>query len=172
MSIAQSLLPEFDIEMANTRKILEIVPEAKFSWRAHPKSYTIQEIATHIANLPTWTGYTITQDSLDLAPVDGKPLPPTPLANSTQELVETFDKNVATARGFLANASDEQLMKNWSLLIAGQVLFTMPKVAVLRSFVMSHMIHHRAQLGVYLRINDVALPGIYGPSSDEKNIHG
>jgi uncharacterized damage-inducible protein DinB len=109
---------------------------------------------------------TIQQDSLDLAP-GGVPAPTLPALNSRQELLAAFDKNVAAARSALAAASDAQLMKPWSLLRNGQTLMTVPKIAVLRLFVMNHSIHHRAQLGVYLRLNDVPVPALYGPSADE-----
>lgn len=166
MPISDALLPEFDLEMANTRKTLERVPAEKFDWKPHSKSMTMGSLATHLSNLPTWTNYTIAQDSLDLAP-GGVPLPgATPVA-STEELLETFDKNVATARAAIAGASDEDLFKTWALQRAGNTLMTLPKVAVLRGFVLNHNIHHRAQLGVYLRLNDIPVPSIYGPSADE-----
>jgi len=166
MPISQSLLPEFDHEMANTRKTLERIPDSKFAWKPHEKSMTLQKLATHLAELPGWAGVTLTQDFFDYAPVGGQPYQ-SPVLNSAQEIVAYFDKNVAGARAALVDVSDENLMKPWSLQAGGKPLFTMPRIAVLRSFVMNHIIHHRAQLGVYLRLNDVAVPGIYGPSADE-----
>jgi uncharacterized damage-inducible protein DinB len=166
MSISDALLPEFDHEMANTRKTLERVPSEKFDWKPHAKSTAMGGLATHLSNIPTWAIYTIEQDSLDLAP-GGKPLPPMAPANSQAELLATFDDNIKRARAAIAGASDEELFKPWSLLHAGNTLLTLPKVAVLRSFVLSHIIHHRAQLGVYLRLNDIPVPSIYGPSADE-----
>ena len=166
MPISDALLPEFDLEMANTRKTLERVPAEKFDWKPHSKSMTMGNLATHLSNLPTWTNYTIAQDSLDLAP-GGVPLPGATPVTSTEELLETFDKNVATARAAIAGASDEDLFKTWALQRAGNTLMTLPKVAVLRGFVLNHNIHHRAQLGVYLRLNDIPVPSIYGPSADE-----
>jgi uncharacterized damage-inducible protein DinB len=127
---------------------------------------TLQKLATHLAELPGWAGVTLTQDFFDYAPVGGQPYQ-SPVLNSAQEIVAYFDKNVAGARAALVDVSDENLMKPWSLQAGGKPLFTMPRIAVLRSFVMNHIIHHRAQLGVYLRLNDVAVPGIYGPSADE-----
>lgn len=168
MKLNEALLPEFDHEMANTRKTLERIPTDKLDWRPHEKSMTLRSLATHLANLPSWTAITINEDALDLAP-PGAPLPPTPPVNSAAEAVETFDKNIATARAALANASDEQLQQPWTLLHGGNTIFTLPKIAVLRSFVMNHAIHHRAQLGVYLRLNDVAVPSIYGPLADESS---
>lgn len=166
MGLSESLLPEFDHEMANTRKTLERVPDDKSDWKPHEKSTAMGGLATHLSNIPTWTNYTIDQDSLDLAP-DGKPLPPAELAKSQAELLATFDANVAKARASIAGASDQELFKPWTLLSNGNTIMTLPKIAVLRSFVMNHLIHHRAQLGVYLRLNDIPVPSIYGPSADE-----
>lgn len=166
MALSDALLPEFDNEMANTRKTLERVPEEKFDWKPHEKSTAMGGLATHLSNLPTWTNYAIGEDSLDLAP-GGKPLPQTANVKSQTELLEIFDNNVAKARAAIAAASDEELFKPWTLLRNGKQILTMPKIAVLRGFVMNHSIHHRAQLGVYLRLNDIPVPSIYGPSADE-----
>lgn len=166
MGINAALLPEFDNEMANTRKTLERVPEGKSDWKPHEKSMAMGGLATHLSNIPTWAVFTIDQDSLDLAP-GGNPMPPVKLAESQAELLSTFDENVAKARAAIAGASDEELFKPWSLLTNGNTILTMPKIAVLRSFVLNHLIHHRAQLGVYLRLNDIPVPSIYGPSADE-----
>ncbi len=166
MALSDALLPEFDLEMANTRKTLERVPDDKFDWKPHEKSTAMGGLATHLSNIPSWANYTIDQDSLDLAP-GGVPLPGATLAKSTAELLETFDSNVAKARAAIAGASDQDLFKGWALQRAGNTIMTLPKVAVLRGFVMSHIIHHRAQLGVYLRLNDIPVPAIYGPSADE-----
>jgi uncharacterized damage-inducible protein DinB len=166
MAMNQALLPEFDQEMANTRKTLERVPENKLGWKPHEKSGSMGWLATHIANLAGWAATTIGQDSLDLAP-KGVPAGPAPEAKSRKELLDTFDKNVIAARAAIAGASDEHLLKPWTLLKNGQTLLTMPRIAVLRAFVMNHLIHHRAQLGVYLRLNNVPVPAIYGPSADE-----
>jgi uncharacterized damage-inducible protein DinB len=166
MSISESLLPEFDHEMANTRKTLERVPEDKFDWRPHPKSTTLGYLATHLGFLPGWAVNAINLESLDLAPGGGPP-PKVPAAASRQEVLDMFDKNVTEARAAIAGASDEHLLKPWSLLMGGRTIMTMPRIAVLRGMVMNHNVHHRAQLGVYLRLNDVAVPAIYGPSADE-----
>jgi uncharacterized damage-inducible protein DinB len=165
MALSQLLLPEFDQEMANTRKMLERVPNDKFDWRPHPKSTTMGYLATHLGFMPGWTVNAITQDSLDLAP-DGEVIR-FPTAKSREEILEMFDRNVAEARAAIAGATDDQLMTPWSLLRAGQTIFTMPRIAVLRTMVMNHNIHHRAQLGVFLRLNDIPLPATYGPSADE-----
>ena len=166
MAISDSLLPEFDQEIAGARRTLERVPADKFDWRPHPKSGTMVWLAGHLANLPSWAPLTINRDELDMAP-EGEPLdPPTPPAD-TAELVATFDRCAAEARAAIAGASDADLMQPWTLLSNGRTLMTLPKAAVLRSFVMNHLIHHRAQLGVYLRLNDIPVPSIYGPSADE-----
>ncbi len=166
MSIAQSMLPEFDQEMANTRKVLERLPEDKFDWKAHPKSNSIGAVAAHLANLPSWVPLTFDLSELDVHPVGGEPYR-TPPAENRQQVLDTFDRNVAAARASLAAAPDEQFALPWSLLSQGHKIFTMPKSAVLRTFVISHIIHHRAHLCVYLRLNDIPVPGLYGPSADE-----
>ena len=166
MAIRDGLLPEFDQEMANTRKSLERVPDDKLSWKPHPKSGAMGWLAGHVAQLPSWAGIAIAQDSLDLEP-GGKPPTPPLLPKSRQEILDMFDKHVAAGRAAIAGASDEHLMKPWTLLKNGQTIMTLPRIAVLRGFVMNHLIHHRAQLGVYLRLNDLPVPSIYGPSADE-----
>ncbi len=166
MPISEAILPEFDHEMANTRKTLERVPWDKPDWKPHAKSMTMQRLASHVAEIPGWVGVTIGSDSFDVAPPGGQPVQPT-AATSRKELLELFDKNVSAARAAIAGASDAHLMKPWSLLNGGKPVFTMPRAAVLRSFIMNHGIHHRAQLGVYLRLNDIPVPSTYGPSADE-----
>ena len=166
MRLSETILPEFDHEMANTRKTLERVPDDKFDWKPHPKSTAMGGLATHLANIPTWAIHAISRESFDLAPPGGPPLRVEPAA-STAEVLERFDKAVAAAREAISSASNDELMKPWSLLSGGNTIMTLPRVAVLRGFVMNHTIHHRAQLGVYLRLNDVPVPSIYGPSADE-----
>ncbi|HUO35481.1 MAG TPA: DinB family protein [Candidatus Acidoferrum sp.] len=166
MAIRETILPEFDYEMSATRKTLERVPEGKPDWQPHAKSMKLGRLAGHLAELPTWAVMGLQQDSIDIAPL-GAPPRPVNAMTTRKKLLEDFDKNVADARAAIAAASDEQFMKPWSLLKGGQTLMTLPRIAVLRSFVLNHSIHHRAQLGVYLRLNDVAVPSIYGPSADE-----
>jgi uncharacterized damage-inducible protein DinB len=166
MPLNQALLPEFDQEMANTRKTLERVPEDKFAWKPHEKSFAMGALATHLATLPSWAAITIQQDSIDIAPVGAEP-PKAEPCNSREELLSKFDGHVASARAAIAGASDADLLATWTLLKGGQEVFSLPRVAALRSFVMNHNVHHRAQLGVYLRLNDVPVPSIYGPSADE-----
>jgi uncharacterized damage-inducible protein DinB len=166
MPISQMILPEFEHEMANTRKTLERVPDDKFAWKPHEKSMSLGGLSTHLGNIPSWTGNTFAADELDIAP-PGQPPYRLEEAKSTAELLEAFDKNVASAREALEAATDEDWQGKWSLLSGGKVILTLPRVAVMRGFILSHSIHHRAQLGVYLRLLDVPVPSIYGPSADE-----
>src|SRR3954465_6408527 len=162
MPIRDGLLAEFDNEMVGTRKTLERVAEAKFPWKPHDKSFSMGHLASHIANLPSWIGFTLNHDSIDLMPVNG-PKMETPEDKPQKELLEIFDKNMAEARTVLAKAPDEEMHRNWSLMGAGKVYFTMPKIAVLRTFVFNHLAHHRAQLGVYLRFINIPVPPNDGP---------
>ena len=166
MSLSEMILPEFEHEMTNTRRTLERVPEEKFDWKPHEKSTSLGGLATHLANIPRWTTYTFDKDELDIAP-PGEPPFRLEQAKSTADLLAAFDKNVADARATLQGAGDQLWFGNWSLLNGGKTIMTMPRAAVMRGFVMSHLIHHRAQLGVYLRLLDVPVPAIYGPSADE-----
>jgi uncharacterized damage-inducible protein DinB len=167
MKISETLLPEFDQEMANTRKVLERVPNDKLTWKPHPKSFTFIALATHIAMMAEWTKITMQQDAFDYAPPDG-PAFVSPSFGSSQELVQAFDKGVAEARAAIAAADDSKFLAPWTLMEGGKAMFTMPRVGVIRSFVMNHIIHHRAQLGMYLRLNDIPVPGMYGPTADEQ----
>jgi len=167
MPLNQALLGEFDHEMSNTRKTLERVPEEKFDWAPHPKSMKLRPLAQHLAEMPGWVVEALYKDALDIAP-NGQFEASAPVQNR-QELLALFDKNVAAGRKALVEATDDShLMKPWSLLATGKTLFTLPRIAVLRSFVMNHSIHHRAQLGVYLRLNEVPVPAIYGPLGRRK----
>lgn len=161
MTISQVLLPEFDHEMENTRKLLDCVPGDKFGWKPHEKSMSMGRLASHIAEIPSYAVATINLPSLEITPGQ-KPF----LAASKSELLAAFDKHAAEARKAIAGATDEHLAQNWALVYGGQTVFDMPRAQVLRNMVMSHLIHHRAQLGVYLRLNNIAIPGMYGPSAD------
>src|SRR6266550_2677863 len=165
MTISEMLLPEFDQEMASTRKLLERVPEDKWDYKPHVKSMPLGRLAAHVAELPFWAKHTLSVESLDITPGE-QPFAVT----SKQELLAAFDKNATEAREALAKATDADMAKTWTLSFAGKPVFSMPRSAVLRGSVMNHLIHHRAQLGVYLRLNDVAIPGMYGPSADEASI--
>jgi uncharacterized damage-inducible protein DinB len=166
MNISQSLLPEFDMEIANTRKTLERVPEGKADYKPHEKSMPMGRLAGHLSEIPMWATMTLSQDELDMNPAGGTPYAPA-VMSSRQELLARFDDEVKKARATLASTSDEAMMKTWTLKNNGQKVMAMPRVAVMRGFVMNHMVHHRAQLGVYLRMNNVPVPSIYGPSADE-----
>jgi uncharacterized damage-inducible protein DinB len=159
MQMNQALLPEFDMEMAKTRKTLERVPDDKLDYKPHEKSMTMGRLAGHVAELTGWLPGMIDEDSYDVAPADGPRYQPL-FAKSRQEALDVFDKSVAAARAAIEGATNETLMKPWSLRKGGETMFTMPKIAVIRGFVMNHTIHHRAQLGVYLRLNDIAVPSI------------
>jgi uncharacterized damage-inducible protein DinB len=162
MPIAQMLLPEFDQEMANTRKMLERVPDGKFDYKPHEKSMSLGRLAGHTAEMASWVSGTLKFERMDFTGEE-KPFSPA----TRQEILDAFDKNVVDAREALSKASDEDLMKVWTLTYKGQQIFAMPRAAVLRTMVLSHLIHHRSQLGVYLRLNNVEIPGMYGPSADE-----
>jgi uncharacterized damage-inducible protein DinB len=166
MLIRDALLPEFDQEAATTRRVLERIPDEKLSFKPHPKSMDMASLATHVCELTDWTPETIAKDFVDLAAYDPSKRK---IIASREELLAKFDKSVANARAALAKAEDAQLMQPWSLKSGDTVFFTMPKAAVLRSFVFNHTVHHRAQLSVYLRLNDIPVPAMYGPSADEQN---
>lgn len=166
MTIAEMILPELDQEMAGTRRTLERVPMDRADWAPHEKSMKLGYLAGHLASLPSWVVATLKEDSLDLAPPGGEPYR-SPEYETREELLAAFDANVAAAREALAETPDEAFGESWSLLQGGETLFTMPRLAVVRSFVFNHMIHHRGQLTVYLRLNEVPVPGLYGPSADE-----
>src|SRR5262249_32638729 len=151
MAISDSLLGEFDHEMANARRTIERVPDDKWDWKPHTKSMSMGNLASHIAQIPLWAKMTVETPQLDVAPVGGPAIRQS--EQKTQAQTPTFlTKNLPEARSAIAAASDQNLMTPWSLLSGGKVIFTMPRVAVLRSMILNHMIHHRAQLGVYLRL--------------------
>jgi uncharacterized damage-inducible protein DinB len=166
MSYAETLLPEFDHEMANTRKVLERIPDDKLDWQPHPKSHTIGWNANHLANIPDWLVHALTTPEVDIAPVGGEPYS-YPNATNGREILAMFDRNVTAAREAIIRANEEQMAQLWTLSHAGKPIFTMPRSAVVRQVVLNHIIHHRAILCVYLRLNDIPVPGMYGPSGDE-----
>jgi uncharacterized damage-inducible protein DinB len=165
MAIKDGILPEFDHEMGSTRRLLERVPETELAWRPHEKSFPLGHLASHIANLPTWTGIIMAGTELDTAEIgeEARPKPPASRAG----LLQRFDDNVTKARATIEEQTDPAFFVPWTLKNAGHVMFTMPRLSVLRTFVMNHMIHHRGQLTVYLRLRNVPLPSIYGPTADE-----
>ena len=162
MPLVDALLPEFDHEMATTRKLLERVPDDRLAWKPHQKSYSLGQLAQHVSTIPMWGSITIEQSELDVV-AGGK----SPELSSRAELLAAFDKNAAATRAALVGRSDAEFMAPWTLKSGGQTIFTMPKAVVWRSFVLNHLVHHRGQLSVYLRMNDVPLPSMYGPSADE-----
>ncbi len=160
MTANTELLQEFDQEMRTTRRVLERVPDGNPDWKPHPKSFSLAHLAQLVAWMPGWQVHTLKQDKLDLAAA-GK------YSNeTTAALLELFDRNVAEGRAAIAGATDEVMAEPWSLTFGDKVLLTMPKGRVVRQN-LSHLVHHRAQLGVYLRLLDVAVPSMYGPTADE-----
>lgn len=162
MPFSQTLLPEFEEEMKNTRKLLECIPDSKLDTKPHPKSMTLAQLASHVAGVPGWTKSLLDQDVLDLSP-DMKPY----AAGSRAELLSMFDQGVIDARSRIRAASDDYWQTTWTFKVGGETLLSMPRSTVMRSMIMNHLIHHRGQLGVFLRLHDVAIPGMYGPSADE-----
>lgn len=166
MTYAESILPEFEQEMASTRKVLERIPADKLDWKPHPKSHTIGWNANHVADIISWIGKVLAQPTFDVAPVGGTAFAPLNLSDK-QEILETFDRNVAAARDAIAGVKDGEIGETWTLLKAGEPVFSLPRGAMMRTYVLSHLIHHRAILCVSLRLNDIPVPGMYGPSGDE-----
>ena len=158
----QTFLKELEAEALTTRKMLSIVPDDKYQWKPHEKSMTIQQLATHIAELPTWVPMTLNTSELDFATT-----PYTPKGiNNTKDLLELFENSLIEGRTALLNAREEQLSEPWTLRNGEQIYSTQPKQDVIR-MAFSQIIHHRAQLGVYLRLLNIPIPGSYGPSADE-----
>ena len=166
MAIAEALIPEFDHEMGTTRRMLDRVPEAEFGWKPHEKSMTLGQLAGHIANIPFWCTATLRAESLDLATLGDDAKPKAPASRAV--LLADFDQRVAAARALLVKSTDPELLAPWTLKSGDQVFFTIPRISAIRSFVMNHLIHHRGQLSVYLRLRDVPVPPIYGPTADEQ----
>ncbi|ODS53087.1 MAG: hypothetical protein ABS36_14175 [Acidobacteria bacterium SCN 69-37] len=162
-TISQLLLPEFDHEMANTRRALERVPAHLADWKPHPKSMTMGTLAWHLAGLPAWITRGLTRDEFDRTPGSD----PGGMT-TTAALLERFDTSVAEARHHLGEATDEVMQQSWTFKRNGQTVFSQPKLAVVRTMALNHVIHHRAQLTVYLRLNDIPVPSLYGPSADER----
>ncbi len=163
MAINDALLPEFDREMGVLRRVLERVPDDKLGWKPHEKSMSLGRLATHLAEMPGIMVRMSHGDSYDM------PASYTPrVAGSRAEILQIFDEAVAQARKELAARTDAEWKAAWTLRREGKELFTMPKVTMIRSMLLNHSIHHRGQLSVYLRLNEVPVPSIYGPSADER----
>ncbi len=165
MPLIDSLLPEFDREMGQTRKVLDRVPDGQFDWRPHPTSVTLGRLAEHLAEMPLWATTTMAQSELDMltARQVGYTSPGT-----RAEVLAMFDGNLKTGRTNLVNKTDGEFDAPWKLKAGGKEVFTMPKASVMRFFVLNHMVHHRGQMAVYLRMLGVRIPSIYGPSGDEQ----
>ena len=166
MRISDALLPEFDQEVANTRKCLERIPDNKLDYKPHPKSFDMRSLATHIATMLGWGTTTMTSDNFDYAPEGAPPYVP-PTVKNNAELLALFDQGAKEFRAALAKAENDAMMAPWSLLGGGKVMFTMPRAGVIRGMIFNHIVHHRGQLTVYMRMCDIPLPALYGPTADE-----
>jgi len=166
MTIAEALLAEFDQEMENTRKALARIPRDKLNWKPHEKSMDLAGLATHLSNMPKWTVLVTEHDSFDMAPAGEEPAREEPVS-TVEDALAMFTENVASARGAIAACTDDRFLAPWTFMTGGETVFTLPRVAVIRSMIMNHMIHHRGQLTVYLRLNNARVPAIYGPTADE-----
>jgi uncharacterized damage-inducible protein DinB len=157
------LITEFEGGSATTRRVLERVPEEKFGWKPHEKSMTMGALASHLAENPMWVESTLEMDLLDLDAMGYEPY----LAGTHAEMLQTFDKNTAEALEKMVGQTDEHLAETWRMRMGGEIVMEMSRLMVLKSMIISHTIHHRGQLGVYLRLNDIPVPSVYGPSADE-----
>lgn len=164
MSSKHAILAEFDHEMAVTRRLLERLPDQDFDWTPHPKSFTLGGLATHLAQLPHWGQTILVEPAYDLTA--GSSARAVSCANR-DEVLSRFDTHVSEVRNRLVHISNAELAAPWELRRSNQVLMSVPRLAALRSFVINHAVHHRGQLTVYLRMRDVPLPPIYGPTADE-----
>ncbi len=162
MPLGPSLLPEFDHETSTLRKVLERVPFERREFRPHPKSMTMLALSAHLVDLIDWAAQTMKSSGVD---IDTVPTPVVPA--SREELLQSFESHLANTRSALAEAGDAAYLENWTLSKGGAVMFSMPRIAVIRTMILNHLVHHRGQLSVYLRMNDVPVPAMYGPSADE-----
>jgi hypothetical protein len=167
MPLNDWLLQELTLEAAATRTHLDRVPIEKAGFQPNEKSMTLGWLATFLAIMPTWGSFTLTRDSFDVAP-PGSPPPQRTIAQSREQLLTMFDTNMADLRAALGRATDESLAQSWSLLAGGRTIFSQPRYLVLRTYFLNHMIHHRAQLGTYLRLVGVPVPAVYNASADEQ----
>ncbi|MDZ7637627.1 MAG: DinB family protein [Bryobacterales bacterium] len=167
MTIGKGMAQELQQSAVSARKTLERIPEEKFDWTPHTKSMTFLKLGSHLAESLGWTKFTLETSEMDVAPADGPAWEPY-VAKNSADLLETFDKNLAEAIEALNGVSDATLMETWTMKKAGEPMFSMPKLVVMRSFVLDHLVHHRAQLGLYLRLNDISVPALLGPSADEE----
>src|SRR5262245_41507090 len=166
MPLKDMILPEFDHEMGTTRRLLERTPEAEFGWKPHEKSMTLGQLAGHLANIPHWCDAIFDQPEFDIAAAGEDTRPRSPVSRAA--LLEEFDRKVSAARAKLVSVTDPEMLATWTFKNGDVEVFTMPKVSVFRSFILNHLIHHRGQLSVYLRLRNVPLPSIYGTTADEQ----
>lgn len=165
-TVSSSILPVFDQVMAGTRQHLEAIPDDRLDWRPHEKSYTLGQLGSHLANIPGWTMPTLAQDELDVAPENPEESAPQPEYDSATQMVAAFDEAAGQARAMIESMPDDAFMESWTLRAGGEEKFTLPKIAVLQTFILEHMIHHRGQLTVYLRMLDVPVKQTFGPTAD------
>ena len=163
MATLDALLPQFDREMALTRRVIERIPTDRLDWKPHPKSTSFVGLGRHLAHMLTWGTHALTEDATDVA--NRKPMEPTPTLG---DVLRIFDANVASVRALLTSKSEEELAQTWTLTYQGKTALTHSRAAVVQTMILNHLIHHRGQLSVYLRLNDVPVPSIYGPSADEQ----
>lgn len=161
--ISQSLLPELQQEFASTRKMLERIPFDKWDWKPHEKSFPLGRLTDHVAELVNWLPFTLSTSELDFS----KNPYQSPKSESREQLLSNFDRDVKNCLAMVEATPDEKYAETWTMRNGDQVFFTLPKLAVIRTWAMNHLIHHRAQLSVYLRLLDVPVPGMYGPTADE-----
>ena len=164
MNVTDLLLPEVDQELASTRRLLERIPTQSLAWKPHPKSFSMGQLASHMVSVLKWTYEIMERPDFDVDTINRDEM--TKVAATPAELLSWFDANAAAARALLAK-DDGDYLAPWTLRKGDHVMFTMPRYRCLRNFVVNHLIHHRAQLTVYLRENDVLVPGMYGPTADE-----
>ena len=165
MALKDPFINELKFESISTRKMLERAPMGKADWKPHEKSMSLGRLASHVAEIPGWVVHALTADELNFKTGEWNPV----IFTNNKEMLEFFDKNVNDALKALDETTDEMMHKNWALKMDGNVLFEMLKSRVLRSWAFNHLVHHRAQLSVYLRLNNVPVPGTYGPSADENS---
>src|SRR5579864_1436124 len=162
MKVSELLLPHYDNEVKNTRRLLEVVPQEKFGWKPHEKSMTLGRLASHVGDLPMFLTTILETDGMELTAGEHKPFSPSTRA----ELLAGFEERAKKARHDIISASDDHLAQHWSLTFKGQAVFAGVRRELLQTTI-CHLVHHRAQLTVYLRLNDIVFPGVYGPSADE-----
>lgn len=168
MSFVQAALSEFENEAATTRRLLERIPDDKLGWKPHSKSMSMARLASHLAEIPEWAEGALVADEFDMHPPGGE-MAQTKTYDSVAALLEGFDANVEKAKKALSSADDAAMGDTWSLKMQGATIFAMPRSAVIRIWVLNHLVHHRGQLSVFLRLNDIPVPSIYGPSADEQS---